>query len=363
MRKATPVGAAILAWTVLSGPVQAAAFAQISAALAAGNGAQALVLAEAGLGETGLSNADRVRLLADRGFAHNLEGERDNALADFTQAIDIKSLPNPEQARLYLERGLILDAMNKFDDAIGDYGAALRLNPDSAPALNNRANVFRRQNRFEEARRDYLASLAANNPAPEYPFYGLGQVAESEGKPAEAKNFYARALAANPGYGLAAERLQALGGAPASGQPIILKPPASAGTAAPPVVLKVPPAAPAPAPVIHPPVPQKSASIQAPSPVTVADHPSGPDLRPALDKPVGEQAQLGAWRSEGEAAEGWKRATAQAGGALGGFSPRIVTVDLPGKGRYYRLRVITLDAKHLCTTLTALKVSCIPAPP
>ena len=78
------------------------------------------------------------------------------------------------------------------------------------------------------------------------------------------------------------------------------------------------------------------------------------------DNQAGEQAQLGAWRSEAEAAEGWKRLVGQADGALAGFSPHIVAVDLPDKGRFYRLRVVTLDARRLCTTLTTLSISCLP---
>ena len=125
----------------------------------------------------------------------------------------------------------MLDGMNRLNDAIGDYGAVLRLIPNSSTALNNRANAFRRQNRFEEARRDYLASLAADNPAPEYPYFGLGQIAESQGKPDEAKNFYARALTANPDYSLAAQRLTALGGSAPAPDVITLRPPKGAGAA------------------------------------------------------------------------------------------------------------------------------------
>jgi tetratricopeptide (TPR) repeat protein len=352
MRKATLVWAAILALAALSGPLLAAPFAEISAALAAGDGAEALRLADAGLGEAGLSDADRARLIADRGFAHNLGGDKEDALADLTQALDAKSLTVPEQARLYLERGLILDSLNRLDDAVGDYGAALRLAPNSAPALNNRANVFRRQNRFADAQRDYLASLAADNPAPEYPYYGLGQVAEAAGKPDEARNFYARALAANPGYGLAAERLAALGGAEPQTQAITLKPPKGVSAEGAPVVLHPPAARPVTAPAPFQPVPKPAAPSQQEAALP---------LRPALDGLAGELVQLGAWRSQGEAAEGWQRAVTQANGALAGFSPHILAVDLPGRGRFYRLRVVAPDAKQLCATLTSLDVACIQA--
>ena len=57
-----------------------------------------------------------------------------------------------------------------------------------------------------------------------------------------------------------------------------------------------------------------------------------PGLRPALDNPGGQEVQLGAWRQEAEAAAGWNHAVKAAGGALSGFSPRIVTRRSAGKG-------------------------------
>ncbi len=212
--------APILASPALAAPVPTASFAAIDASLSSGQGAQAQRLSDGALTAPGLGDADRARLLLDRGLGHSLVGETEDALVDLTSAINAHSLTNPEQARTYLERGLILDGMNRLDDAIGDYSAALRLSPNSAPALNNRANAYRRQNRFEDARQDYLASLAAGNPAPEYPYYGLGQISEREGKPAEAKTFYARAVAANPDYQLAAKCLAPWAGCRGPSRPL-----------------------------------------------------------------------------------------------------------------------------------------------
>ena len=234
---------------------------------------------------------------------------------DITGAINAHALTNTEQARAYLERGLILDGLNRLNDATGDYTEAIRLNPHSAPALNNRANAYRRQNRFDDAKRDYLASLAAGNPAPEYPYYGLGQIAEQQGKPQEAKGFYGRAFAANPGYRLAGERLAALGGTPPVSPPIVLKPPPGAAVSEnAPIVLRLP----SPKPAAAPAAPRERPAAVSPAPG------KGLGLRPALDNPGGQEVQLGAWRSEGEAAEGWRRAVAASGGALAGLSPHIV---------------------------------------
>jgi tetratricopeptide (TPR) repeat protein len=236
--------------------------------------------------------------------------------------------------------------MNRLDDAIGDYGAVLNLDPRSATALNNRANAYRRENRLEEARRDYLTSLAADGSALEYPYYGLGQIAESEGKPQDAKDFYARAVAANPGYSLAADRLAALGGIPAPAPVMAAQPPKTASAEKSPLAPDVKVAL-APPPTIR----------SAGDPARVGQS----DPRPGPDNFRGRQVQLGAWRSEAEAAIGWNQTVKKAGGVLAGFSHHIVAVDLPGKGRYYRLTVETPEGKQLCAVLTAKGLSCIPA--
>ena len=75
------------------------------------------------------------------------------------------------------------------------------------------------------------------------------------------------------------------------------------------------------------------------------------------------QVQLGAWRSPENAAKGWTQARQLAGEALDGLSPRIVAVDLPGVGRYYRLRVAAAQTspRALCVALAAKGLDCFPA--
>jgi tetratricopeptide (TPR) repeat protein len=354
---------ALRSGSALAAPEAAAALSQIAAALSSGNGAQALALSDAALAQPGLSDADHSRLVLDRGLANQMQGNSEASLADLTEAVNAHALSAPEQARAYLERGLLLDGLNRLDDAIGDYGAVLRLVPNSPAALNNRANAFRRQNHLEDARRDYLASLAADNPAPEYPYYGLGQIAEGQGKTGEARNFYVRALAANPGYSLAAQRLTALGGSAPAPDIITLRPPGGAGVGDTGIALH---------PLQAKPEPFKEMTARpAVKSASYSDHGSEPGLRPALDNPssdnrssdnpAGQQVQLGAWRQQAEAAAGWARAVKSAGGALAGYSPHIVAADLPGKGRYYRLRVVTPDGRQLCAVLTAKGLDCIPA--
>src|SRR4029077_20116198 len=75
---------------------------------------------------------------------------------------------------------------------------------------NNRANALRRLGRLSAARSDYEASMRIGNPHPEYPDYGMGQIAEALGQPAAAVEYYRSALAANPQFTLAEDRLVAM---------------------------------------------------------------------------------------------------------------------------------------------------------
>lgn len=329
----------------------AAVLAEARAALDGGDAAQARRLAEDGLKEPGLEPLARARLLLDRGLASELLGVHDQALVDFTAAINAHMLPAAEQAQALLQRGFLLDSLGRLGPALGDYTAAIHLLPDSAKAaLNNRANIYRRQNRLKEAKRDYLAALQGDNPHPEYPYTGLGQIAEAEGDAQTARRYYAQATAANAHYALAVERLAALGGPPpdmaAAQEPVkapVKTPVAAAATLG-----------------------GQSAPIRLHMPRKVPPAPArtAPRLRPAIDGGVGSgqpQVQLGAWRSQAEAQAGWERARRRAGSALDGLSRIIVAADLPGKGRYYRLRVAPgrTGARALCDTLGARGQDCL----
>lgn len=368
-----------------AGPVLAAMSAapallsEVQAALDSGDAAQAQRLADTALRE----NPDagmRARLLLARGLARELLGDHDKALADFTAAIDSLALPPDDRAQALLQRGFLRDGLGQLDAAARDYSLVIALRTDlAASALNNRANIYRRQGRLGEAWRDYLAALQVGGSRAQYPYYGLGQIAEAQHDTDAARGYYAKAVAADPGYRLAADRLAQLGGPPDAtlSQPdvIHLRPPPAKAQAAgdftpvPPVpdriVLKPPRARSAgftPAPpehiVLNPP-PPRTTSRPAP-----AQPPAKPGLRPALDAAAPaahREVQLGAWRSRAEAEAGWQAALAQAPAALAGLSHRIVQADLSGRGTYYRLRAAAPDPAGLCGRLTAMGLACLPA--
>jgi tetratricopeptide (TPR) repeat protein len=392
MGKFTWIGA--VAAMAMAGPAWSASATQAligetQAALDKGDAQHAANLANDALREEGVSSAERGRLYLYRGLAEELLGSHDPAMRDFTAALESPALPAQEREQALLQRGFLRDGLGRLDEAARDYSAVIALKGDSlATALNNRANIYRRQEKFTQARRDYQAALSVEGGKPQYSWYGLGQIAEAQADTLSARGFYAKAVAADSGYALASERLDALGGPPegaiadADGR-IALHPPQAMpaveaatqatketdGT----IVLRAPKSAASAGIVpiaLHP--PRREAQIQ-PAPETPRKiSAAGVVLRPALDQPArvlraagpGQEVQLGAWRSEGEASAGWDKARSRAGDALSGLSPHIVTADLPGRGRYYRLRVAVSAGQSrsaLCANLSARGVTCLPA--
>ena len=404
MSKAAWIGilAVVMAGQVPASAVRAAPasvlIAEVQAALDKGDAGQAANLAETGLKEAG--PAERGRLLLYRGLAQELLGATDAAVTDFTQALAASNLPPEERAQALLQRGFLRDGLGKLELATADYSAVIVMKGDSlATALNNRANIYRRQNRLMDARRDYLAALSAGGGKPQYSYYGLGQIAEALHDTLTARSSYARALAADPDYSLASERLAALGGAPegtlADADKVTLRAPQSvSGPVAPPadaargfkvateaskepdgtIVLRPPrnrqsPNNPSPDNILLRPPGTQARPVAERTVRAAPSPPRKPALRPALDQrehpPVQagvDEVQLGAWRSQAEAEAGWDKAKAKAPGILGSLRPHIVTVELPGRGLYYRLRVgpAGQSQKTLCDNLVAAGVACIP---
>ncbi len=393
----------------LASPATPALIAEVQTALDRGDAMHAANLAEGAIKEPGISATERARLMLYHGLAEELLGVHETATHDFTAALDSHALPPEERAQALLQRGFLRDGEGKLNDAIADYSAVIALHGEGlATALNNRANVYRRQNKLDEAKRDYRAAFGAGSKG-QYVWYGLGQIAEAQKDVTTARDYYARANIVDPNYALASERLAALGGPPdtvvASSQaPILLKSPAQptlsaktvqpAGADSPPITLR--PALdqaikrPAPAQPAKQVAPAESAQQSAPPPpaappaadqIAIQSPPDQPARQPAVepaanppapvqsaqlpapDQSTIGQVQLGAFRSEAEAKAGWNKAQAQAADLLAGHQPSVVAADLPGKGRYYRLRISPasgVSPRQFCDSLSAKGVGCFP---
>lgn len=267
--------------------------------------------------------AAHARVLMQRGVAYEQAGQNRQAVFDLSQALATKALRRADTVRALFDRGVAYDSLGLGGKAIADYSAAVRLDPAFSPALSNRANAYRRSGQFEQARRDYFAALKCAGVLREYPYFGLGQLAEKRGDHDTARDYYLKALAANPAFALAAQALTGLRA---------------------PISRNIP-----------------AAAVQAPGRTAVPLA-----LRQAIVDPkphaAGALIQLGAYRDEATAQAGWKNIVAGASNLLEGLAPQTVIADIPGKGRFWRLRSAVPDgptAQRLCSELKANGHDCL----
>jgi tetratricopeptide (TPR) repeat protein len=321
----------------------------VARALHAGQADVAERGASAVLDNETISPLDRAYTLLNRALARETLGKQQDALADFNNAIWLNILPPKEKARALFDRGVTLDELGRTADAVIDYSAALTIQPDYAAALNDRANAERRLGKLPEAKADYEASLAAGNTEKKYPLFGLGEIAVMQGDTATAQTDFKAALAQDASYTIAQQRLASL-------------------QFVPPVAKLHEPEKPAPKLADAPPSAPKVAD--APHLRGIEDVPVRETRIASLDTPHISQAisgstlQLGAFRSEAEAQSGWKTVLNKIGSTLDGVAPVIVAADVPGKGRFWRLRVGPLDkdrAASICDTIKAKGAACFPA--
>jgi tetratricopeptide (TPR) repeat protein len=93
--------------------------------------------------------------LEERGECHRLAGRYDEALADYTRAIEL----DPSDAWAIAERGQTCRLMGRYDEALADYTRAIELDPYDAAVMAERGETFRLMGRYEEALADYTRAI------------------------------------------------------------------------------------------------------------------------------------------------------------------------------------------------------------
>jgi len=87
----------------------------------------------------------------NRGYAVYSKYDGSDPLADLNRAIELR----PNFAHAYNTRGCIYMARGQADLAIADFGRAIALQPDYQRAFRNRANVLMKKGRVREAFADF----------------------------------------------------------------------------------------------------------------------------------------------------------------------------------------------------------------
>ena len=107
------------------------------------------------LSRSRITNGDRAFALNNRGFAYDVKGDHDRAIADYNEAIRLK----PDDAAVFNNRGFVYDKMGDHDRAIADYNEAIRLKPDLANAFNNRGATYEAKGDHDRAIADYAQAV------------------------------------------------------------------------------------------------------------------------------------------------------------------------------------------------------------
>jgi tetratricopeptide (TPR) repeat protein len=132
-------------------------------------------------------------VLNNRGFSLNKLGRDEEAFADYDKAIEL----NPDYAIALNNRGVSLSRLERYEEALTDYNKAIELNPDHLAALNNRGVSLSRLGRYEEALTDYDKIIELNSSCSEAE-WNRGRLLDKLGRHQEAIAIYDKALELEP---------------------------------------------------------------------------------------------------------------------------------------------------------------------
>lgn len=171
---------------------------EAAVALARGNLDEAVANYSTALQDKTLPNARRAMLLSDRGVAYARLQSPKAALEDFNRAVQLY----PEYAAIYNNRGNVLLGLGAVREAMKDFDRALMLAPGYAAAYSNRAGAELRQGEIDLALADYTKAIALV-PANPAAFTGRGRTHLTARRPQTAIRDLTRAVGFDARFGAA----------------------------------------------------------------------------------------------------------------------------------------------------------------
>lgn len=370
-------------------------------ALAAGDQKTAISAYSQAIESRDLPTEVLANALLNRGLAYQQLAEYQEAIDDYTAALQLDAMSAEMRATALYNRGLSQQKLPNLSAAVEDYTSALFLDPSFAHAYYGRGNALRESGQFLFALSDYEKAARYHYPNAAQVFYAEALTYESLKRPNEARKSLERAVAANPKFKHAIDRLATLQGsvmakpsivaAVGGGQLTVRKPDLPKAVEPSAALLGEGESDPIETSAVSTPeaaskkivdrVPVEEEKIVAvevvedddaaaspePGEPTIAEiaEPAADDVAgiepasaPAMD---GWSVQLASATSEDGAWSTWKKMKAKHR-SLADSKPIVVKADLGTKGIVYRVRLAGFEdqnaAKKSCTKLKSSGVSC-----
>ncbi|MCL2584083.1 MAG: tetratricopeptide repeat protein [Streptosporangiales bacterium] len=140
-----------------------------------------------------LDRSDLALAYKERGFALHDVRRYEDALSDFSRAIEI----DPGAARTIAGRGDVLRHLGRFESALGDYDSALEISPESVRFIRGRGDVYHDMRRYEDALSDFSRAIEID-PGAARTIACRGDVLRHLGRLEDALGDYDRAVELSP---------------------------------------------------------------------------------------------------------------------------------------------------------------------
>ena len=150
--------------------------------------------------------------LLNRGLAYQQLGEHQEAIDDYTAALRLDAMSAKLRATALYNRALSQQKLQNLSAAVEDYTSALFLDPTFAHAYFGRGNALRESGQFLFALSDYEKAIRYHHPSMAHVYFAEALTYESLKRPNDARKSLERAVAANPKFTQAIEKLATLQG-------------------------------------------------------------------------------------------------------------------------------------------------------
>jgi tetratricopeptide (TPR) repeat protein len=181
-------------------------------ALAAGDQKTAISAYSQAIESQDLPTEVLANALLNRGLAYQQLAEHQEAIDDYTAALQLDAMSAEMRATALYNRGLSQQKLPNLSAAVEDYTSALFLDPTFAHAYYGRGNALRESGQFLFALSDYEKATRYHHPNAAQVYYAEALTYESLKRPNEARKSLERAVAANPNFKQAVDRLASLQG-------------------------------------------------------------------------------------------------------------------------------------------------------